>query len=164
MKALIYAGIGLFSVASVYGIADYYQSQKKGTLDRLYKDEDEKQQLSPVNNTKGVLPVNTEDVNTTVIPVKEITTAKMVKKAKAVKRPIRLEDFSRGRIERPVTVAEVIEDIPKEVINIKTVEEKPVKPAEEKVVAEPERKISLEQFSRAPLKKKFAKPGKSKIN
>ena len=32
MKAIIYAGIGLFSIASVYGVADYYNSKKTGNL------------------------------------------------------------------------------------------------------------------------------------
>ena len=40
MKAIIYAGISLFSVATVYGVVDYYSSQKRGTLDKLYKEED----------------------------------------------------------------------------------------------------------------------------
>jgi len=164
MKALIYAGIGLFSVASVYGIADYYQSQKKGTIDRLYSDEDEKLQVVPVNEKKEINPGNKKELSRFVTPVKEISTAKSTKKTRTAKRAIRFEDFSRGRIEKPVTIAEVIEDIPKEVITIKPEEEKIVKPAEEKVAVEPERRISLEQFSRAPLKKKVSKTEKSKIN
>lgn len=164
MKALIYAGIGLFSVASVYGIADYYQSQKKGTIDRLYRDEKEKQQVVPVNQKDEVIPEINKETSSLVAPVKISGTAKATKKTKAVKKTIRLDDFSRGRIEQPVTIAEVIDDIPKEVINIKPEEEKTVKPAEEKVAVEPERRISLEQFSRAPLKKKVVKQEKSKIN
>ena len=35
MKAIIYAGIGLFSIASVYGVADYYNSKKNGELKKL---------------------------------------------------------------------------------------------------------------------------------
>lgn len=164
MKALIYAGIGLFSVASVYGIADYYQSQKKGTIDRLYRDEEEKQQVVPVNQKDEVIPEIKKETSSLVAPVKISGTVKSAMKTKAVKRKIRFDDFSRGRIEQPVTIAEVIDDIPKEVITIKPEEEKIVKPAEEKVAVEPERRISLEQFSRAPLKKKVVKQEKSKIN
>ena len=39
MKAIIYAGIGLFSIASVYGVADYYKSKKNGELKKLYVEE-----------------------------------------------------------------------------------------------------------------------------
>jgi len=38
MKAIIYAGIGLFSAASIYGLTDYYHSEEKGTLKNLYKE------------------------------------------------------------------------------------------------------------------------------
>ena len=64
MKAIIYAGLGLFSVATVYGVVDYYNSQKKGTLDNLYKEpEEELVTETPQVNAK-LLPVNFTETKT----------------------------------------------------------------------------------------------------
>ena len=113
MKAIIYAGIGLFSAATVYGVVDYYGTKKAGTLDKMYKEEE------------PVLPVKQETVNTVELPVKnevvkpaatkiavtKVSTAKTFKKFKTPVREIKFSDFSRGRI------------IPKKIVkDIKTVE------------------------------------------
>ncbi|MFZ1304437.1 MAG: hypothetical protein WAT20_14855 [Ferruginibacter sp.] len=108
MKAIIYAGIGLFSVATVYGVADYYSSKKNGELKKLYVEE----KLPP--------PVPTvEEKTVEVIPVKNVETTpsetkvvkakvKSPKKVKKVKKTIRFENFSRGRIKEPVVMEEKI--------------------------------------------------------
>ncbi|MBL7702449.1 MAG: hypothetical protein JNM14_09375 [Ferruginibacter sp.] len=108
MKAIIYAGIGLFSVASVYGIADYYSSSKKGELQKLYVEE---KQPAPVSvekeKTVEVIPVkNTETPPAETKVVKAKT--KSSKKAKKAKKTIRFENFSRGRIKEPVVLEEKV--------------------------------------------------------
>ena len=150
MKALIYAGIGLFSVASVYGIADYYQSQKKGTLNRLYKEDDETVEAKKTSNEIVAMPISTKNNEEIRVKTNRTEVVKTNKIVKASKR-IRLEDFSRGRIPDPVRVETVLEEIPKEVIEIKP---EVVKPVEEKVSEASGRSFSLEMFSRAPLKKR----------
>lgn len=154
MKAIIYAGIGLFAVASVYGVADYYSSQKKGTFDKLYKEEE-----APVEVTKN-------EITTTVIPVKNTgteitnsknmtTTTKANKKTRASHKRIRLEDFSRGRIPEsmPIEITTPVEikkeePAPKE----DPVMERVIAAGKETFTPQPERKLSLEMFSRAPLR------------
>jgi hypothetical protein len=93
MKAIIYAGIGLFSIASVYGVADYYISNKNGSLDKLYKEEEPIQVLGKI---------------TIITPFEETTIKKAVEKKDAgdiVKvienkksKRFSLDDFSRARI------------------------------------------------------------------
>jgi len=148
MKAVIYAGIGLFSAATLYGLADYYNSQKKGTLDKLYAEEEAPVAPKIEEKTTTFLPVKNEGPevveNKTVAPK-----LKSEKKAKtSASKKIKMENFSRARIPEPVE----IEDIKQE----------PVKKQEEiipeKIVAAPvekisERRISLDMYSRAPLKK-----------
>lgn len=109
MKAIIYAGIGLFSAATVYGVVDYYGTKKNGTLDKMYKEEE------------TVLPVKEETINTVELPVKNepakaaVAETKMAttKNSKAKRtfpykakvREVKFSDFSRGRI-LPKKVAE----------------------------------------------------------
>ena len=162
MKAIIYAGIGLFAAASIYGLADYYNTQKKGTLDKLYKEEDLVQEPVKINNTSpvelslenNVLPGSTSEI--------KATTARAAKKLR-LKRTISFDDFSRGKIVERVPL---IKELPAQPI-IPT----PVKAEEPRVVEkeipvetkmdispnEPERKISLDMFSRAPLRKPVKK-------
>ncbi len=155
MKAIIYAGIGLFSVATVYGVIDYYSTQKKGTLDNLYKEQEEmpaeQEKATPKNN---VIPVNVVEKNSTVINA----VPKAIRKLKLRKRTIRLEDFSRGRIIEPMPVEVVRPVQPVKEESKKTEESKSVDAAitAASTVAvskkEPERKLNLDMFSRAPLR------------
>jgi hypothetical protein len=158
MKAIIYAGIGLFSVATVYGVADFYSSKKKGTLDKLYVEEEVPAEPKVEEKTTIVLPVkNTEtaSVENTAVTAK----AKSAKKVKGLVKKIRMEDFSRARIPEPV----VVEDLKVEPVKTEEIEVVPVKltsePLQEEVKIEPERKLSFDKFSRAPLKK-YVKPVK----
>ena len=153
MKALIYAGIGLFSVASVYGIADYYQSQKKGTLSSLYKEDDEPVEVKKTTADITTIPVSTTNNKEVNLPTNNTKTVKVNKTVNARKR-ISLDDFSRGRILDPVKIETVLEEIPKELIEIKPEVVKPVKAVEEKLSEASGRTLSLEMFSRAPLKKR----------
>ena len=146
MKAIIYAGIGLFSVATVYGVADYYTSQKKGELNKLYVEEETPVAAKVEEKTTALLPVK----NVEAVEIKPVTTkVKSKKNVKNTRKEIKFENFSRARIPEPV----IIEDIKQE----------PVKKQEEiipeKIVAAPvekvtERKISLDMYSRAPLKRR----------
>ncbi len=153
MKAIIYAGIGLFSVATVYGVADYYSSKKNGDLDKLYTEEE-----------ATVAAPKTEEKTTTVIPVavakevvaeakKEVAKEKTDKKLKKSIKAIRMENFSRARIPEEPVVEEIKEEPvkkPEEKVVEKTDEKEITVEAEKPVV---EKKITLDMFSRAPLKK-----------
>ena len=153
MKAIMYAGIGLFSVATVYGVADFYSSKKKGTLDKLYVEEETASIPKVEEKTTVVLPVinkETEAVENTAVTAK----TKSAKKLKGRVKEIRMEDFSRARIPEPL----IAEEPTIEPIKTGEVEAVPAKltvEPEEKVEVktEPERKITLDKFSRAPLKK-----------
>ena len=105
MKAIIYAGIGLFSIATVYGVVDYYNTQKKGTMDKLYKEPEEAVVTDEPQVTTKVVPANLTEINT----VRTVAVSKVAKKLKKHKRTIRLEDFSRGRIEEPIVIEKTIE-------------------------------------------------------
>jgi len=163
MKAIIYAGISLFSVATVYGVADYYSSKKSGALDSLYREE-EVAAPSEVNETTTVIPVKNTEV---VSPAENtITTGREIKKKRSALKEIKAEDFSRAKL--------VIEEEPVGMIKeefVKKYEEKPavkgIAASTEPVVIakEPERKLSLDKFSRAPLKKMPREKGRrSKFN
>lgn len=101
MKAIIYAGIGLFSAATVYGVADYYSTKKNGTLDKMYKEESttllEKEKTSTV-------PLPSAELKNEAIAVNDkstITKSNAAKKVKKLKKPvpkIKFSDFSRGRL------------------------------------------------------------------
>ncbi len=110
MKALIYAGIGLFSAATVYGIVDYYNTKNEGTLDKLYKEE------TPVSETKddNISTVDLPNIEAyKEIPISTVknTEKKIVtNKFKKIKKPVReikLSDFSRGKISTPKVFEEV---------------------------------------------------------
>jgi hypothetical protein len=115
MKAIIYAGIGLFSVATAYGIVDYYGNQKSGVIKKLYAEEE-----------KPALPEATE-TSTTIIPIKvsepvpvenKTATVKSIKKAKKVSKKIRFENFSRAKLPQEVVAEQVYEEktIPEKII------------------------------------------------
>jgi len=120
MKAIIYAGISLFSAASVYGVVDYYATKKTGTLNKLYKEEvpvaPPKQQ--PINTVAVELPIKNEVDKPidTKVGVKKTSTTKAIKKSPPPVRKIKFSDFSRGRI------------IPKKVVEV----EKTIDPVVEK--------------------------------
>ena len=162
MKAIIYAGISLFSVATVYGVVDYYSSQKRGTLDKLYKEEDVPATPEIKDVTTTVMPVNNTEIISVNNKAMNLTT-RTAKKSKAVKRTIKMEDFSRGRIDdaMPVEKVSLVEPII-EKPTVKELDKLPLSVTEAVIATkEPERKLSLEMFSRAPLKKTPKLPKKA---
>ena len=168
MKAIIYAGIGLFSVATVYGVADYYSSQKKGILDNLYKEEEPlKETVNSTGNTT-VIPVKNSVTNVSVNKTMALTTSvKKEKKVKQPKRKMRLEDFSRGRIPEPIPVEPMPVDIKKEtppkVDEIKIKEEALKQDVKITQPAKPERRITMDMFSRAPLRPRLKADTTAKV-
>jgi len=102
MKAIIYAGVGLLTAASVYGVVNYYHAKKEGTFNHLYKDE------AVVKNTNtqfdSAKKVNVNSDSAEYIP----TSADNDSQKKKFRPRIQLEDFSRGRIDyvrrRPMIV------------------------------------------------------------
>lgn len=108
MKAIIYAGIGLFSIASVYGIADYYSSNKKGELKKLYAEEEKIPAPVPVEQEKTVEVVPVKEITASEVKVAKAKT-KAPKKVKKVKRTIRFEDFSRARIPEKIVEEKIAE-------------------------------------------------------
>ena len=150
MKAIIYAGIGLFSVASVYGVADYYSTQKKGTLDKMYQEDVVAEQDTKSVITQVDMPLKKDELNSAVD--KNIFVAvKVSKKIKTQKRTIKMEDFSRGRIDEPMPL-ELLK--PVKVNEERITEKKAVTETYTPVIStkEPERKLSLQMFSWAPLR------------
>lgn len=147
MKAIIYAGIGLFSVATVYGVADYYSSQKKGTLDKLYAEEETPVAAKVEGETTTVLPVK----NTAAEVVENKTATTKLKSKKNMqhnRKEIKFENFSRARIPEPVAIEEIK---PEPVKNQEEII--PEKPAPAPIEKLTERKLSLDMYSRAPLKR-----------
>ena len=142
----------------MYGVADFYSSKKKGTLDKLYVDEDIPTAQKVDEKTTVILPVKnteTEAVENTAVTAK----TKSAKKVKSPVKKIRMEDFSRARIPEPVVADDLkAEPVKKEEV-IEVVPVKlTVKSAEAEVKTEPEeRKISFDNFSRAPLKRPVKK-------
>lgn len=150
MKAIIYAGIGLFSVASVYGVADYYSTQKKGTLDKMYQEDVVAEQDTKSVITQVDMPLKKDELNSAV-DKNIFVAAKVSKKIKTQKRTIKMEDFSRGRIDEPMPL-ELLK--PVKVNEERITEKKAVTETYTPVIStkEPERKLSLQMFSRAPLR------------
>ena len=108
MKAIIYAGIGLFSVATVYGVSDYYNSKKNGELKKLYVEE-KLPPPAPAEEEKTVEIIPVKNVETAATETKAVKTkVRSSKKVKKVKKTIRFENFSRGRIKEPVVMEEKI--------------------------------------------------------
>ena len=157
MKAIIYAGTGLITMATMFGLADYFNSKKTGQLDHLYKEE--AAPLEAVNSQPSVtvpLATNLTADLPAAYPVASVTMAKKAGKRKQQKRTIRLQEFSRARIIEPIREDQILPEIKKE-DPAKGMESKP---AEEKIngngqpdkALKPERRISLNMFSRAPLR------------
>lgn len=102
MKMIIFAGIGLFAAATIYGIADFAADKKKGTLDKLYKEETAlpaaEEKTAVAAPSEKPVPVAATAANTAV-PAKATLIKRKPQKAKSEEiRFIKLEDFSRGRI------------------------------------------------------------------
>lgn len=101
MKAIIYAGISLFSAASIYGVVDYYNTNKKGTLDKMYKAEEpvvtSKTEIVSTITLPVVPKIESKTVDTNVTTVKT-SSKKVIKKTKKYVREIKFSDFSRGKI------------------------------------------------------------------
>lgn len=104
MKAIIIAGVSLFAAATIYGVTDFAIDKKKGTIDKLYKEETS----VAVEKDVAATPVAAKEETTTVAAA-ETTAKKAAAKKKMRKAPkeeirfIKAEDFSRGRI-RPKEV------------------------------------------------------------
>lgn len=107
MKAIIIAGISLFAAATIYGVTDFAADKKKGTIDKLYKEE------TPATAEKEIAtaPVTANEESQTTAAATEAAAKKTTAKKKIRKAPkeevrfIKAEDFSRGRI-RPKEVKE----------------------------------------------------------
>ena len=157
MKAIIYAGTGLITMATMFGMADYFNSKKTGQLDNLYKEE--ASPVAAVNSRPSVtvpLDMNLQADLSASHTVVSATIVKKVGKRKQQKRTIRLEAFSRARVIEPIREDQILPEIKKE----DPAKDMELKPAEEKIngnrqpdkILKPERRISLEMFSRAPLR------------
>jgi hypothetical protein len=163
MKAIIYAGIGLFSVAAVYGLADYYNSQKKGALDNLYKEDPAPRETAITESKSNLIRENKPEPQQAI----NNTALKIGRKTKVPKRTVRLEEFSRAKIEEPLPAEIIARAEPDKATLKKTGSEPMIQPAVHKDDAKPEtvrevektesRKLSLDMFSRAPLRKPVKK-------
>ncbi|MFZ4056531.1 MAG: hypothetical protein ACOYKE_00260 [Ferruginibacter sp.] len=118
MKAMIYAGIGLFSVATIYGITGFYTAEKSGMLKKLYYEEPlevRNIQEVPTSKKNAVQPkiVQTKNEEPKVAKIKSTKQKQALKKAdeKYTKRRINLKQFSRSRIEEMPLPLEPIKPI-----------------------------------------------------
>jgi hypothetical protein len=110
MKAIIYAGIGLFSAASLYGVVDYYTTKNKGALDKMCKEEEP----AVINKKESAntisMPAVAESEPKIIETNNKTTDAKASKKKlKKYKREFKFSEFSRGRI-MPREVTEEIKE------------------------------------------------------
>jgi hypothetical protein len=167
MKAIIYAGIGLFSVASVYGVIDYYGAKKQGVLNNLYTGQAE--ETPPAATTKAATTTsfnNTAvDVDAPPVKVEKKAVAAKERKTKKQKRSIQFKSFSRGQILEEIPVSErvpvpqpasAVAAAPVAVPAPAPAEQLVEKPVAKEILA-PKPKIDMEMFSRAPLKRKVKK-------
>jgi len=106
MKAIIYAGIGLFSVATVYGVADYYNSKKDGEFKKLYVEE-KLPPPAPAEEEKTVKIIPVKNVENSSTETK-VVRAKSPKKVKRAEKRLKFENFSRARIPEPVVMEDSI--------------------------------------------------------
>jgi hypothetical protein len=170
MKAIIYAGIGLFSVASVYGVIDYYGAKKQGVFANLYTEEaEDKLPAVAANNPATTALLKKTPIAEPAAAVEKKTVAPKEKKIKKVKRTINLKSFSRGEIVEEMPLADINKipvAAPKPLIVAEPVAtlavvtaEAPVeveKPAAKELPAKrPE--VSMSMFSRGSLKKRVKK-------
>lgn len=109
MKAVIYAGAGLFTIASIYGVADYYNSDNNGSLKTLYEEE-----------TAVITKAAHAKVPLVAYPIEERTdiAVREAEKTKAgdafskkIFKKFSFDDFSRGRIVERIPEPAVIEPI-----------------------------------------------------
>ena len=108
MKAIIYAGIGLFSVATVYGVSDYYNSKKNGELKKLYVEE-KVPVVVPAAEEKTAEVIPVKYVETTAAKTKVVSAKiKSPKKVKKVEKTLRFENFSRARIPEPIIIEDTV--------------------------------------------------------
>ena len=114
MKAIIYAGIGLFSAASVYGVADFYQTQKSGKMKGMYQENSvppplaSERTIDAEDYSRGKIEEPaTENVSVSSLDKKTTESIKTTKKSSAGKkrsrakkevREINFKSFSRGRL------------------------------------------------------------------
>ena len=101
MKAIIYTGIGLFLAASIFGAVDYYNTNKKGAIDKLYKAK--VTVLQPEEEKNSTIELSKVETKTeaTVATASSTVKKNIAKKYRKFKKPvpeIKFSDFSRGRI------------------------------------------------------------------
>jgi len=156
MKAIIYTGIGLISAAAVYGMADYYGSNRNGSLKALYHEHViPETPVQPLySGSVAQLSLMDEDEIAEAVPVSS-TEKKIVKK----KRPApRFEDFSRTALvpeEEVITIVAPEPVIHQPELTASEIKEKEAEAVPAPVVVE-EKKIDLRMFSRAkPVARKI---------
>lgn len=114
MKTIIYAGIGLFTVATIYGATDFYQSNKKGVLINLYNEkstsaqqvvskENEKPTIKMEDYSRAILEteLDKEALSSEALLIENKKISSVVSRKKVNKRKvpkIKFSDFSRSKL------------------------------------------------------------------
>lgn len=114
MKTIIYAGIGLFTVATIYGATDFYQSNKKGVLINLYSEkstsaqqvvskENEKPTIKMEDYSRAILEteLDKEALSSEALLIENKKISSVVSRKKVNKRKvpkIKFSDFSRSKL------------------------------------------------------------------
>lgn len=125
MKAIIYAGVGLITAASVYGITDFYREQQSGKLNNLYKPVKTEVKVPEKNvPIAAVEPVKTEKLTTSDTKEtiqKDKQPATRVAQKEKTKRTMKMKYFSRGEIVEPEETREYTPVEPVEEITVKDI-------------------------------------------
>ncbi len=158
MKAIIYAGVALFGIAATYGVDDYYKTNTKNAINKMYEEQEEVlDEYEATSEENKITPAVYKDATKKEDAIKLTPTNTKKIKRKKYERKIELENYSRGKI---------IEFVPPKVIESEittpvTIKEKttPAADAEpitvkeenkiEEVQVEKTRRLSLKKFSRA---------------
>jgi len=155
MKRIIYTAVALILCASVFGIADYYNAEKQGTLVQYTDEEPEDVVVSEKKEPQA--PVIKE-------PVLSATTKKESTKQATPEKKIKKQKSESAHYTEPVpnvVLTEKTTDQALEKVDPVTIlESKTTLDTADTVVKEEKevtRKISMEMFSRAPIRTKKVK-------
>ena len=147
MKRIIYTAVALITCASVFGIADYINAQKKGAL-ADYSDE--------VQTTEAVTEKKIEKVAVKNETVLTDTKKETVKESKATNKIAKVKETRYTERIPNLAVTETVKDpLPEKIDPVTSLLQSAT--TDTILQVESKRKISMEMFSRAPIREKKIK-------
>jgi uncharacterized protein with beta-barrel porin domain len=149
MKRIIYTAVALITCASVFGIADYINAQKKGAL-ADYSDE--------VQTTEAVTEKKIEKAavkNETVLTDTKKETVKEFKASNKIAKVNVKDTRYTERIPNLVVTEPVKDPLPEKIDPVTSLLQSAT--TDTTLQVESKRKLSMEMFSRAPIREKKIK-------